>query len=202
MDKHTVYTLALQKIGEAEYQQDSPTHKPCDFWYKHVLALACSRYNWTFLARETELGEGREEGGVRVYKRPPGCLRLTYVCTPGGKKVDDWRLTMEGIVVPRDCVPSDGAIRVRYQTDLTVLEGELPDNQPEFNEGVLCLLASKMAMKLTSDPKLGQQLEMESEEHFARAITIDRRQDASNAITKWYPHFNRRDRQTVRTTFR
>ncbi len=197
MDKHTVFSLALQKLGEAEYQEGSPTQKVCEFWYKHVLALACARYNWTFLARETELSEGREEGNVRVYRRPVGCLKLTYVCKPDGTKVEDWRLTTEGIVVPVRYVPKEGAIRVRYQTDLAAAEGSLPDYAPEFNEGVLCLLASKMAMKVASDPKLGQQLEMESEAHFMRALTHDRQQDASNAIVRGYSREKKRSFTTT-----
>lgn len=202
MDKHTVFSLALQKIGEAEYQEGTPTQKACEWWYKHVLSLACARYNWTFLAREAELGEGKEEGSARVYCKPLGCLKLTYVCTPEGTKVEDWRLVAHGIVVPAKYVPEDGPIRVRYQTDLAAAEGALPDDQPEFNEGVLCLLASKIAMKITSDDKLAQQLEMESEAHFARALTHDRQQDASNAITRWYPQDGRGMRRYPTTTFR
>ena len=204
MVKHTVFSLALQKLGEAEYQEDSPTQKVCEFWYKHVLALACARYNWTFLSLEGELKEGKEVGDVVIYRRPVGCLKLTYVCKPDGTRVEDWRLVARGIVVPKRYVPKEeeGLIRVRYQTDLAAAEGSLPDYTPEFNEGVLCLLASKMAMKITSEPKLAQQLEMESEGHFMRALTHDRQQDASNAITHWYPKDGRGMRRYPTTTFR
>lgn len=183
MDKHSICTMALQRLGEDELVDGSPTYKACGTWYKHVLSMACARYNWTFLARECEL-EASGEGvrGAKVYRKPVGCLKLTYVCNSAGKRITDWRLTVDGIVVAAECVPSGGKIYVRYQTDLSAAEGGTPDDAPDFNEGVICLLASEMCMHLRSDAQHAIHLKQEADMHFARAITHDRQQDWGNAI--------------------
>lgn len=80
MDRHTVFTLALQLLGTQEYKEDSPTQHPCDVWYNPVLRLACARFNWTFTARETALKRKRDAqvapgsgtiggitGGIQAY---------------------------------------------------------------------------------------------------------------------------------------
>ena len=50
-----------------------------------------------------------------------------------------------------------------------------------FVEGVVRLLASKVAMALTSSEQLAVQLRQESEDYFYRAILMDKQQDWSNA---------------------
>ena len=40
MDRHTVFTLALQLLGAQEYKEDSPTQHPCDVWFNPVLRTA------------------------------------------------------------------------------------------------------------------------------------------------------------------
>ena len=201
MDKHDVCSLALQRVGEAELQEGSPTYKPCMAWYRHVLALACARYDWTFLAREVCLMVPRPHGrrGQRLYghegrgchyapeadvvlARPEGCLKVLFVCDGEGRRLKDWRLTMDGIVVPRREVRGGAEVRVRYQSDMSVVEGCLPDGEPDFCEAVICMLASRVAMKLTSNMQLAMGMEQEAERYFNRAILRDRQQDYSNAI--------------------
>ena len=87
MDRHTVFTLALQLLGAQEYKEDSPTQHPCDVWFNPVLRTACVRFNWTFLARETVLKRRKDAAvapGVALFPYPDGCLKITRMRTEDG----------------------------------------------------------------------------------------------------------------------
>ena len=83
MDRHTVFTLALQLIGTQEYKKDSPTQHPCDVWFNPVLRTACARFNWTFLARETVLKRSCSAGSGLVSL--PGRMPEDYPYEDGGR---------------------------------------------------------------------------------------------------------------------
>ena len=167
MDRHTVFTLALQLLGAQEYKEDSPTQHPCDVWFNPVLRTACVRFNWTFLARETVLKRRKDAAvapGVALFPYPDGCLKITRMRTEDGADVRLPRLQAEGILVDEDECPE--TLRVNYQSDLVALGGTLPDHAPEFCDAVVCLLASRVCMALTSNARLQQALEARAQMAF------------------------------------
>lgn len=183
MDRHTVFTLALQLLGAQEYKEDSPTQHPCDVWFNPVLRTACVRFNWTFLARETVLKRRKDAAvapGVALFPYPDGCLKITRMRTEDGADVRLPRLQAEGILVDEDECPE--TLRVNYQSDLVAPGGTLPDHAPEFCDAVVCLLASRVCMALTSNARLQQALEERAQMAFLSAIATDRQQDGSKAI--------------------
>lgn len=180
MDRGSVYRFALSRIGEQEFKEGTPTARACERWYLFVLRRAAARYNWTFSkVTETLKKEESVEDGFNRFPYPLGCLKITRFLTAAGREVSEPRLFADGIYVPADECPE--VLRVEYQSDLTALKGELPDRCPEFCDGVICLLASRLAMELTSHAQLAEALAVEAERHFAGAIATDRQQDWSNA---------------------
>lgn len=176
MDKTTVCTLALSRLGEQEYKEDTATFKPCEKWYTFVLRRAAARYNWTFTKRRVVLARDEESGR---YEYPLDCLKLVKFWS-GGEEVRDVELRADGIYVTgEEGKAPPGELEVTYQSDLVGLKGELPDKAPEFCEGVICMLASRVAMELGTQGQLSQVLAEEAERHFADAIATDRQQDWS-----------------------
>lgn len=181
MDRNTVYTLALARIGQDHYREGSPTAAACERWYQFILRRAGARYNWTFAKRAALLNPlpGRADDPAESvrYPMPADCLKLVRFETPDGREVTTPRVFGDAILIPREQCPN--SLRVEYQSDLTALKGELPDNAPEFCDGVIALLSARLAMELTGNAQLSQALEQESERHFAGAIATDRQQDWS-----------------------
>lgn len=180
MDRVSVYRFALSRIGEQEFKEGTPTARACGRWFQFVLRRAAARYNWTFSKFATTLDKVSEgEDGFNRFPYPPDCLKLTRFLTAEGREVSEPRLFADGIYAPADECPE--VLRVEYQSDLTALKGELPDRCPEFCDGVVCLLASRLAMELTGHAQLAEALAVEAERHLAGAIATDRQQDWSNA---------------------
>lgn len=195
MDPHSIITLALQRLGPDDYRPDTPTGRVCLSWYKHTLALACARYNWTFCAREQVLEwqlHAHDVHGVETWERPAGCLKILY-CWDDNGMIPNWRLTLHGIVIeepeailthvrkPADrwdpAVYGREKLWVRYQCDLAAIEWDVRPLEPNFTQAVICLLASHLAIAIGSRAQLGQVLAQEAEVYFQRAITHDRQQD-------------------------
>ena len=180
MDRATVYALALQKLGEHEYKEDSPTHKTCELHFLQALRSACARYNWTFTAREELVPRREIRGGVAYYDIPPGCIKITFFRHKDGRKIKMPRILADGIAIDTSDAPAE--LLLTYQSDLIAIGGTLPGRNPEFCEGVISLLASKICMPITSNPKLAEALKSEAYSYFQSAIANDRQQDKSNAI--------------------
>lgn len=180
MDRVSVYRFALSRIGEQEFKEGTPTARACEKWFLFVLRRAAARYNWTFgkfAAALKRVATG--EDGFNRFPYPPDCLKVTRFLTAQGREVSAPRLFADGIYAPAEECPE--VLRVEYQSDLTARKGELPDRCPEFCDGVICLLASRLAMELTSNAQLAGALAQEAERHLAGAIATDRQQDWSNA---------------------
>ena len=194
MDKVTVCSLALARLGEREYREGSATFLPCEKWYGVVLRLAAGMYNWTFTKRRARLRrkEGVGEEGEAWYEYPVDCLKLVRFVGAGGKELREVRLYGGGICVAEEEAGEE--LVVDYQSDLVHEAGELPDRRPEFCEGVVCLLASRIAMEVSGKGQLAGALAQEAEVWFTRALENDRQQDWGNANCVSYAAGGKRSR--------
>lgn len=181
MDRATIYTLTLLKLGNYEYEEGSPPALACERLFPHVMRRANAWYDWSFCnVRKRIPGDRKKDygGGRYVYPLPHGLLKLKQILTLDGfRKIKEPELVATGITVGED--GADG-IMIDYQADLVGVAGELPDNNPDFCEATIALLASHLAMNITGRYDLGQNLAQEAQQFFARAIAHDKQQDWSN----------------------
>lgn len=184
MDRTEIYRRACYCLGQYDFKEGTPTeaaHKE----YKAALGEACAMHNWTFTARYAELqrvqGAACEAIGKALYKLPLDCMKLVQFLKADGQEVREPELCADGLMVPED--EADGRIVVRYHCDLLGDVSVLDESRTVlFVEGLVRLLASKIAMVVTSNAQLGQQLALMAQEYFYKAITADRQQDWSNAV--------------------
>ena len=185
LDRHSIFTQALQRIGEAEYVEKAATKDPCQVWYIPCLREACGLYNWTFTKRTARLQRVEHEGyrvlGKALFRYPAGWVKGVEFRTMEGARVTQPEMVAEGILAPLEECPE--WMLVRYQDDGTMLEGavEVAPN-PEWLAGFVCLLASRIAMPVCGSGTLADALRQEAGWHFQVAIAIDRQQDSSNDI--------------------
>lgn len=181
MDRSTIYRRAMACLGDLEYVVGAPTQKACDVVYKGVLQEACAYYNWSFTRRRVVVRaeEGEVVGGMRVFRLPADCMKVVEVRGGDGRRVLEPEMGAEGLLLPVDEVDE---VVVAYHADLLGDLGVLDEGRAAlFVEGVVRLLASKVAMALTSNMELGVMLRQEAEGYFGRAILMDKQQDWSNA---------------------
>lgn len=174
MDKLTIFNSALSLIGAGRYEPASGPQQPIDLHYPQVLREASCRYNWSFTRRVRAI-DPLEDG---TYPLPPDCLSVLYFRQKDGNRRPSWIVT-EGRRIHTDIT---GTANLVYTTDIIHSAQELPDSQPEFCQGVICLLASRIAREITSSTQEADRLANESEKHFMRAITHDAQAEASNKI--------------------
>ena len=185
LDRNSIFTLALQRLGESEYVAKSAAKDPCQVWYVPCLREACGIFNWSFTKRATVLTrtphEGYKQFGKALYQYPAGWVKGVEYRTPEGVRITEPEVVAEGILVPEEECPE--RLMVRYQDDGTMLEGsvEVAPN-PEWVAGFVCLLASRIAMPVCGSGTLADALRQEAQWHFRVAIAIDRQQDSSNDI--------------------
>ena len=184
MDRVTIYKRALMCLGAMEYKEGTPTAGVCDEAYAPVLREACARYDWSFTRRYAKLS--RVDGGVHevmgrvLYRLPADCVRVDEFLTAEGVKVGWPELCGAGVLVPQD--EAVGELYVSYFCDLMGDAAVLDEGRTAlFVEGVVRLLASRVAMQVTSNAQLGEVLRQEAEGYFWDAITADKQQDWSNA---------------------
>ncbi len=180
MDRASIYRRALQCLGDLEYVVGAPTQKACDVAYKGVLQEACARYNWSFTRMYAQVkGEAGVVPGRRLFKLPGDCVKVVEMVRADGRGVCDPEMCAAGLLLPLE----DGeVVTLIYHCDLLGDLAVLDEGRTAlFVEGVVRLLASKVAMALTSSEQLAMALKQESDDYFYRAILMDKQQDWSNA---------------------
>ena len=181
MNRASIYQLALQRLGNYEYEEGSPPALACERVYPFVLQIAQVRGDWSFcrVRKRTPGGKAVDYGGGRLlYPLPRGCLKVKRVLTyDGGSRIKDPDLVAQGITVGDD--GADG-ITLDYQGDLVSVAGELPERNPAFCDGVIALLAARVALNITGKADLAAALEQEAARCFSDAIAADKQQSWSN----------------------
>lgn len=184
MDRTEIYRRACRCLGEYTFKEGAPT-EACHSEYKAALGEACAAHNWTFTARYAELqrvdGAATEALGKALYRLPVDCMKVVQYLKEDGSEVSAPELCADGVLVPLE--EADGKIVVRYHCDLLGDVSVLDESRTVlFVEGLVRLLASKVAMVLTSNAQLGSTLYEQAQVYFYKAITADRQQDWSNAV--------------------
>lgn len=181
MDISSIYHLACQRLGNYEFKEGSPVALAMHREYPYVLRLANAYCDWSFcLVRKQISGDSKKDygGGRILYRLPDGCMKIKRILTAdGSRKIREPELVAQGLTVGQD--GADGLI-LDYQADLVSVAGELPDRNPAFCDGVIALLAARVAMNITGNAELAQMLEAEANRQFKNAIAYDKQQDWSN----------------------
>lgn len=185
MDRTEIYRRACYCLGDYDFKEGTPT-EVCARLYKAALGEACAMHNWSFTARYAELkrkaGAASELAGKALYELPADCMKLVQFLRGDGDEVSQPELCADGLLVPLD--EADGRIVVRYHCDLLGDVSVLEESRTVlFVEGVVHLLASKICMVLTSNAQMAQVQAELADRYFYKAITEDRQQDWSNAVS-------------------
>lgn len=169
MDKVTLFSQALHKIGQREYFRDTPSGKECDLWFPQVLHEALLFGRWSFATRETTL---QSDTPFR-FQLPADCIRVLKVGAPRFRIVG-----RELIIEEHPALRDSRTLPLTYLSDSIALQEHLPDTEPMFCKGVMLLLAARIAPKLTSNPQLAAALDQDATETLRRALH-------ENAVQQW-----------------
>lgn len=185
MDRTEIFRRACYCLGNYDFVEGSPP-EVCAKQYKAALGEACARHNWTFTARYAELkripGAACEVLGKALFELPVDCMKVVQYLREDGREVSVPELCADGVLVPLE--EAEGRIVVRYHCDLLGDVGVLDESRTVlFVEGLVYLLASKICVVLTSNAQLAEVLAQRAENYFYRAVTADRQQDWSNAVS-------------------
>lgn len=116
-----------------------------------------------------------------VFQLPHDCMRIIRLSNRWGGKVPHWTLGVD--VDSRErVIYTEGADepRLTYTADILQAGAALPDDAPLFAQGVIHLLAARLAPSMLGNPAMGQQLKAQAEDYLREAILIDKRQERSN----------------------
>ena len=171
MDRASVCSLALQRVGMYEYTPGTPGYEVCKsafpLLFKELLAVG----DWSFARRRVVLRAGAAGG----YELPPDCLRVVQL-----EGLACWH-RFGRVIVPDAGVGASGDVVLVYTSSSLANRGEVPeDDAPLFAEALITMLASRLAVPLASDQRLRQELELEGRARLDEALTLDVQQDASN----------------------
>lgn len=181
MDKVTIFNAALSALGQHGYREGSGNAAACELWYPIVLTTANARYNWTFAARRKDLKPLSANGRESRFEYPADCINYTAVINhdTGDRCRDPRRIGNE--IVTEPC----SGITLTYNANCLATMQQLPPNMPEFIQGVIELLAARIAPEVTGNPAYTSEFETRAEQHFMQAITRDAQQLASNKRDPW-----------------
>lgn len=108
-------------------------------------------------------------------------MRIISLHDETGEKAREWTLAMDSDRQERIVhVPYVQAATLNYTADLLQCGGAIPDFAPAFCNGVIALLAARIAPSVLGMEQMTQQLIAESEAYMREAILEDKRQDRSN----------------------
>ena len=169
MDKVTLFSQALHKIGQREYFRDTPSGKECDLWFPQVLHEALLFGRWSFATRETTL---QSDTPFR-FQLPADCIRVLKVGAPRFRLIG-----RELIIEEHPALRDNRTLPLTYLSDSIARQEHLPDTEPMFCKGVMLLLAARIAPKLTSNPQLAASLDQDASETLRRALH-------ENAVQQW-----------------
>lgn len=189
MDRGTVIQRALEKLGCREYVEGTATEDPVRRAYDVVVRRCNGRFKWSFArvsGRRLEVKERDEEGWERGFyvELPDDCLIVESIMTERREKVRHSEFAVDPEtrrrVVLVEGVDRETRLYLNYTADIITLGGVLPDSAPYFCEGVVCELASELALSIVSNKNLAEAYKAEARENLQRAIDIDARQWKSN----------------------
>lgn len=179
MDKMTVYRSALALVDGKDYVENSATQDPLDLFYPQVLKYANARYNWSFTRAAKKLHKETSSPYSRssAFKLPADVLNIQYIMDAAGRRVNTIQiLGSQRLLVTEPATD----ITLVYTSDKIAVDQELPDTAPEFCQGVICLLAARIAPKIQGNAQNVAALEAMAEQEFMKALTRDTQQEASN----------------------
>lgn len=180
MNRTTVYTHALNLLGEVNYKKHTAVDGVCAREYPDAVRLANSMANWSFARTKRVLAplSTKSHDGIFCYNLPADCLRVLEVRdTVNQTKVRHY--SIYGRTLEVDGHPTDN-ITLVYTSDLLACREDLPDEAPLFCQYVIHLLAAKIAPTVTGNLQLASQLTAEAQAYMHQALTADRQQARSN----------------------
>lgn len=186
MDKTTLINSALALMGHTEYLMRAENTNTAELWLPQVLAQANARYNWSFATAEKDLTARSRDHRESIFDFPSDCLTIIRAeNNDTGRRCD--RLRRVGDTLKTEPC---GSIRLTYTSNRIATLQDLPADAPEFTQGVIELLAARLAPIITGRPELGPQYEQMAENHFMQAITRDVRHQRPTA---WDPRITIRE---------
>lgn len=186
MDKTTLINSALTLLGHTEYITRDANTNTADLWLSQVLAQANARYNWSFTMAEKDLTPISRNHLESVFDFPADCLTIIRAVNCDTGRPCDRPRRIGNTIKTEPC----GGIRITYNSNRLATMQELPADAPEFTQGVIELLAARLAPIITGRPELGPQYEQMAEGHFLQAITRDCRHQRPTA---WDPRITIRE---------
>lgn len=180
MNRSTVYTLALAKLGEANYKQHTGTDGICLRLYPEAVRTANAMAHWSFARTKRTLSplSAPAVDSVFTYNLPADCLRVIAVLdTRSLRKVAHFSIYGRTLHVNGH---DSGNITLEYTSDIIACREDLPDEAPLFCQYVVTLLAEMICPTVTGDLTLQQRLKQEARQQLYEALTADRQQTRSN----------------------
>lgn len=180
MNRTTVYTHALNLLGEINYKKHTATDGVCVREYPDAVRLANSIANWSFARTKRVLAPlaPKNADGIFAYNLPADCLRVLEV-RDTATQIKVRYYSIFGRILEVYGHSSDN-ITLVYTSDLLACREDLPDEAPQFCEYVIYLLAAKIAPTVTGNIQLAAQLNAEATQRMHAALTADRQQARSN----------------------
>lgn len=168
MDKITLFNQALHYIGDRDYYRNTPSGQECDLWFPDIYHEALVYGAWTFATKRTSI----TKSSSGVYPLPEDCLRLL--------KTSISSYSLIGRDVVQEGRPHDEKIDITYISNDIARSETFPETEPLFIKAITLMLASKIAMKLSSSPDLSMALDMQAKTAIRQALHHNVVQSQSN----------------------
>ena len=165
MDKGTLYTHALARLGNHNDVDGSDQHLACEHFAQQAIGICLDYTSWTWAGRRITLPIS---GGS--LKLPADCLRLESTNLPA--------YTICGRTLYTDSSATTATLS--YTSSAAIDTITLPDYEPTFCEACILMLAALIAPRLTDNLTLAQQLKQEAYTALHRAKLKDARSIDSN----------------------
>lgn len=184
MDKVTVWNQALALLGDREYIVGTPSARAVDQWWPSVLREALMLGAWSWAKKRKSIAENTDENDKPngTFTIPDDCIRLLKVGADAysiiGREIVVERLGNYGGI--RDIRNASGKVLIEYMSDDFARQEVMPDWNVLFTKGVVLMLASKVAIKLSSDINTAQGFEQLGMQWLKQALWEDVVQSQSN----------------------
>lgn len=182
MDKATAITLALNKLGERKFIENSSTHAPVLEHWKHALNYASSVHHWSFTRSVTTLAPRKTNtgDGLLVFDFPSDCLSIIHLVDQNHQRIT-WQPYANKTLITINS-PTEHPTCI-YNNNSLLCSETLPDSDPIFTSFFIALLASYCAPCILGGEtgmSAAQALFQEAAMHLTEARTRDTQQYASN----------------------
>lgn len=167
MDKISFFNMTLHLLGDREYFRDTPSGIECDLWFPQVYHDALSYGAWSFSSKLIDISKNKHSR----FDLPEDCIRVLSV------SLDRFSLVGREIVPNH---PKTETITLRYISNDLAKQETLPEQEPKFTRALSLLLASRIAIKITSSQQLAILLEQQANEALRDALHHNVSQFASN----------------------